>query len=434
MFERRGPGVEGRKLTLNDRSLRALALAVAMSIAACGQRPDVLTFSGSVLGGEGEIVRRQIARYAARHPELPIEVRPTPDAADQRHQLYVEWLNAWAADPDVLQLDVVWTPEFAAAGWILPLDPKPADEGDFFDAAIDADTWRGRLYAVPWFVDAGMLYWRTDLMPSAPETFEDLTRAARAAVARGAVSTGFVWQGARYEGLVTVFLEYLTGFGGRILQEDGSVSVDGPAAVRALTAMRDAISRDRIVPPAALTWQEEQTRFAFQNGRAAFMRNWPYAAALLARPPESAVAGRFAVAPMPHEQGRSAATLGGAQLAINARSRQPAAARALIDYLTAPGQMLERAQAAGQFPARRSVYRDPRLRAALPIPPERALAIVEHAVPRPVTPVYTQLSGILQVHLHRALSDQEDPSAALSQAAAEMRHLLATAGLTKGAA
>jgi multiple sugar transport system substrate-binding protein len=417
-------------ITAVRRATAGLAGAL-LALAACSQRPDVLTFSGSVLGAEGTIVRRQIDRFVRQHPGLTIDIRATPDAADQRHQLYVQWLNAWAADPDVLQLDVVWTPEFAAAGWILPIDAAIDDADDFFPAALSADRWRGRLYAVPWFVDAGMLYWRTDLMDAPPVTFDDLTTIARGAIADGRVASGFVWQGARYEGLVTVFLEHLIGFGGRILDDEGRVVVDSPAGIQALTFMRDAIHRTHIVPEAVLTWQEEQTRFAFQNGRAAFMRNWPYAAALLGDPAQSAQAGRFAVAPMPHAAGgRSAAALGGAQLAINARTRQPDAARALVRYLTAPEQMIERAQVAGQFPARRRVYDDPRLKDALPIPAATARDIVEHAVARPVTPVYTQLSGILQIHLHRALTQQETPAAALHAAAAAMRRLLDDAGLT----
>jgi multiple sugar transport system substrate-binding protein len=133
---------------------------------------------------------------------------------------------------------------------------------------------------------------------------------------------------------------------------------------------------------------------------------------------------------MPHGAGDPAATLGGAQLAINARSRQPDLAWALIAYLTAPEQMLERAEVAGQFPARVSVYDDARLAAALPIPPLDARRIVQQAVPRPVTPVYTQLSGILQVHLHRALTGQTAPAAALAAAAREMRAVLDYAGLS----
>jgi multiple sugar transport system substrate-binding protein len=410
------------------------ACAALLVLAGCAARPDVLTISGSVLGAEGAILQRQVERFAAAHG-IDIEVRQTPDAADQRHQLYVQWLNAWSPDPDILQLDTVWTPEFAAAGWILPLDtfgPTAFDSEDFFPATRRANTWQGRVFAVPWFVDTGMLYWRTDLMSSAPETFEALTRAASAALAGGRVTAGFVWQGARYEGLVTVFLEHLTGFGGAILDEQGQVVIDSDAAERALTFMRDSIASTGIVPESVLTWQEEQTRFSFQMGRAAFMRNWPYAAALMHTSPDSAVKGRFAVALMPREAGRPAAALGGAQLAINSRSRQREQAWALVQYLTAPEQMIERARAVGQFPARRSVYADPRLNDAFPLRPDEVRALVESAVARPATPVYSQLSGILQIQLHRALSGQAPARAALRAAAEEMRRVLASAGLTNG--
>ena len=422
--------MEIRHTSTYDTAVRLIPILLALAISpACGRRPDVLTFSGSVLGAEGEIVRRQIDRFRAQRPDVAIEIRVTPDAADQRHQLYVQWLNAWSEEPDVLQLDVIWTPEFAAAGWILPLDRFTADTSDFFPAPLAANHWDGQLFAVPWFVDVGMLYWRTDLMPSAPATFADLAPVARAAMGRGRLPYGLVWQGARYEGLVTVFVEHLAGMGGRILDDDGRVVVDSQAAIDALTLMRDAIHTAGIVPAAVLSWQEEQTRFAFQNGRSAMMRNWPYAAALLDDANASAVAGRFAVAPMPGGAGEPGAALGGAQLAINARSRQPDLAWALIAFLTAPEQMLERAEIAGQFPSRESLYDNPRLNAALAIPAADARRIVRQAVARPVTPVYTQLSGILQVHLHRALTRQTTPESALQAAAREMRDVIEYAGL-----
>src|SRR5688500_15574526 len=171
----------------------------------CGT-PDgrtVVQYTGSVVGAEGEVVARQVARFEALHPEIDVELVPTPDAADQRHQLFVQWLGAASPTPDVLQLDIVWTPELASAGWLLPL--RGVDEAAFLPAAIDADRWAGSLYAVPLFVDAGMLYWRTDLVPHAPTTLAELDAMAKSAGARH----GLVWQGARYEGLVCVFLEYL---------------------------------------------------------------------------------------------------------------------------------------------------------------------------------------------------------------------------------
>jgi multiple sugar transport system substrate-binding protein len=392
----------------------------------------VLTISGSAVGREGDVLRRQLERFRQRNPGVAVELRATPDAADLRHQLYVQWLNARVSDPDVLQLDVVWTPEFAAAGWISPLDEYRPVVGDFFSSAVEAHRWNRSLYALPWFIDVGMLYWRTDLMPHPPRTLDELRRIALDAKARGAAQFGLVLQAARYEGLVTVFLEHLGAFGGRILDDRGQVNVDSDEAVQALTWMRDAIYVDDLVPAAALAWQEEQTRFAFQNGQAVFMRNWPYAFSLLSDPAQSPVAGRFAVAAFPGQSADTAtAALGGSALAINAHSEQPVHAYRLIEFLLQPEQMLERAEIAGQYPPRFAMYDSAELAHAIRVDPHAARAIIERAVPRPVTPVYSELSAILQVSLHRALTRQQEPRAALESAASAMRSLLARVRLTR---
>lgn len=408
---------------------RAWLAGALIALGGCtGTPPDTLTFSGSAVGREAEVVRTQLARFTAE-TGVEVQLRATPDSADQRHQLYVQWLNARAADPDVLQLDVVWTPEFAAAGWLLPLDRFSPATTDFFPASIEANRWNGALFGLPWFIDVGMLYWRTDLLERAPATYEELRALATSAQATSHVRHGLVFQAARYEGLLTVYLEVLGGFGGSILDDDGRVAVDSEAGVAALTWMRDAIHAWGIVPDAALTWHEEETRFAFQTGASAMMRNWPYAFALL-ESADSPVAGRVGIAPMPAAPGGTpTAALGGSQLAVNARSAQPEAAWALVEYLTAPAQMLERARVAGQFPSRPALYDDPRLQGTLGIDVSAARDVVAAARPRPVTPVYTQLSEILQIRLHQALTRQREPRGALDEAAREMRALLGRAGL-----
>ena len=160
-----------------------LACAAAAPLApACGPRAasPVVTFAASAVGREAAVLGAQFARFRTRRPDVTVEIRATPDAADTRHQLYVQWLNAHAADPDVLQIDVIWTPEFAAAEWILPLDRFQPAADDFLPAAIAANRWEGRLFALPWFVDVGMLYWRTDLASSPPRDFTELrAQAAR---------------------------------------------------------------------------------------------------------------------------------------------------------------------------------------------------------------------------------------------------------------
>ena len=250
----------------------------------------------------------------------------------------MQWLNARAPDPDVLQLDVVWTAEFAAAGWISSLDRFQPDTGRLLSSAPRRRPLARALYALPWFIDVGMLYWRTDLMAARAAHFDELTAAVQSPGPSRPLR--LVWQGARYEGLVTVFVEYLGAFGGGILDVDGRVVVDSGAG---RPCVDDHARRDRrsgIVPTAVLSWQEEETRFAFQNGEAALMRNWPYA---------YRAAGDAASRGWPgslwrrSRAGRRGAALGGSKLAINANSKQPDEAYALVEYLMRPEQMIERA-------------------------------------------------------------------------------------------
>lgn len=420
---------------LRATSIALLTLLAAASCARGDAARDAegrvrLVFSGSSLGAEGELLGRQLARFEEENPGIAVELRRTPDDASQRHQLFVQWLNARMGEPDVLQLDVVWTAEFAAAGWIRALDGEAANLSGFARAAADASRWRGRVHARPWFVDVGLLYRRTDLVPDEPATLAELSAEAHRAGRAGGPRYGLVLQAARYEGLMTGFLELLAAHGGRILDDSGAVVINDPAAVAALTSFRE-LMRAGVIPREALTWHEEETRFAFQNGEAVFMRNWPYAAALLADTATSRVAGRFAVGPMPATvAGRPASTLGGALLAVNAHSAHAVEAQQLLVFLTAPQQMRERAAALGQWPARETLFGDAAVRDALGVDSDAARRSIANAVARPVTPVYTQLSEIVQIAVHRTLAGQAEPRPALERAAREIRELLEGSGLT----
>jgi multiple sugar transport system substrate-binding protein len=413
--------------------VRARVAIACVALVACGGRADesdrtVITISSSVVGTDGPLLKRQIDRFMRAHPNIDVRFHRVSDDATQRHQLFVQWLNARAGDPDVLELDVIWTSEFAAAGWLLPIKDPSIDTTAFFQGTMEACRWGGALYAVPWYADVGLLYRRTDLIPREPQSMDELTVFAQRAMR--SVPFGLAWMGARYEGLVTVFVEYLGAFGGRIMDDSMRVTVESPAAVQALTFMRDQITPLKIAPRDVLTWHEEETRFAFQNGRAAFMRNWPYAYSAMADSNQSRVAGKYAVSPMPAAPGgRPTAALGGAQLGINRWTEHPAAALALVAFITAPEQQLERAVAIGEFPTLRAVYDEPALRAALAIPADDARRAVESATPRPVTPLYTQLSELLQIELHRALAGQVTPEVALRAAARRMNGVIEKTGL-----
>src|SRR5471032_1096173 len=139
------------------RSTAHAFLCAAWLLTGCGRASNpnetVLTFSGSALGAEGTLVAKQLQRFMQLNPGIRVELQRTPDDASQRHQLYVQWLNARVGNPSILQLVVVWTPEFAAARWVLPLDKYGPPRAEFFPATVTANTWAGKLYALPWFAD-----------------------------------------------------------------------------------------------------------------------------------------------------------------------------------------------------------------------------------------------------------------------------------------
>ncbi len=425
-----------------------IAISLALVFGCRAAQPDDtirLTVAASSVGTEGAVLRKQLERFEALHPNVRVELLRTPDDASQRHQLFVQWLNAETPHPDVLQLDVIWVPEFAAAGWLRPLDDFAVLEealSDVWPNVAEAVSWRGRTFAVPWFIDVGMIYYRRDLIDAPPTTLQELARLARENSRPGGATRsapalppyGLVLQGARYEGLVTVFVELLGAYGGTIVDDQGRIQVDSPEAARALAFLQKSLGPQGFVPRAALGFHEEEARLAFQEGKALFMRNWPYAYAL-SNGADSKVRGRFGVFPVPPAtpSGAATAALGGADLALNRHSEHPELAAELLAFLTAPTQTLERAAATGAWPANRSVYDRPELAQALEFPAEDARRLVESATARPVTPLYAELSGILQRHLHRALAQGEEPAIALETAAREMRRRQTEVGLTKEA-
>ena len=264
----------------------------------------------------------------------------------------------------------------------MPLDRFRPDIDGFLASSVEAHRWNGGLYALPWFVDVGMLYRRTDLVPDPPGDLDALAKLARRGMSRGP-AYGFVWQGARYEGLVTVFLEHLGAFGGAIIDEQGRVVVDSDAAVSALTFMRDAIGseRDCAGGRADLAGGADALRVSERPSRVHAQL------ALRLRPGERprAVGGRRPRRRRrlcPAAGGAPTAALGGSALAINAFSEQPEEAYRLIEFLLRPEQMLERARDGRPVSAAGRLYKTPQLAAALELPLQDVAAILDHAVPQ----------------------------------------------------
>lgn len=342
---------------------------------------------------------------------IRVVAQSIPNDADVAHQFFLTALEGGDSGFDVLVADVVWVREFARAGWIPDISEWFRPEAlrrDFLEGPASVAIAGGRTFAVPWFVDVGLLYRRTDLVPDAPRTWDALEAAAAGA-------GGFVWQGRQYEGLTCVACEVIHGHGGEMLR-DGRVLLDTPPARAALGTMNGWL-QSGVSPRSVVSMAEEEARRVFQDGRAALMRNWPYAWGLL-EAADSPVRGRVAVSPIPTLSGEPGhGTLGGWHLAVNANVSpdRRAAAASLIAHLTSPEANEVLAVHYGRNPARRSVYRSARLLEEAPFI-AGLLEAVERAKPRPATPYYGLLADTLQAELSAAVTGLRTPAEALGRA------------------
>jgi multiple sugar transport system substrate-binding protein len=329
-----------------------------------------------------------------------------------------------------MMLDVIWVPEFARAGWLLDLTPwlAPGELDPHFPAAAASARWDGRVWALPWNFNVGLLYYRADLLArhglAPPRTDADLERAVRLirAAERDPRLDGYLWQGKQYEGLTCNALEALWASGTDLLGPRGEVLPDGARAEDALARLRGWIDRG-ISPAWVSAADEELTRRAFGDGRAIFLRNWFYAMDLF-EAPGSAVRGKVGIAPVPqHIAGVPApGATGGSLLGVSRASRHPEAAVALARFLA--GDVAQRVLAGGSvLPTRMALYADPELVARRPHMSafrDRALA----ARPRPVTPAYLLLSTGLQPEVSAVLVGVKSPARAVADARHQLEYAL----------
>jgi len=372
---------------------RRAFLGAAVALAACARKRDPndrrLHFLHQPLWGDTAPFAALLDEYRRAHPEVTLVTRTVPSASDVLHQYLLTTLEG-GGDADVIVVDMIWVPEFARAGWIAELR-YPRDEFLGADSA----------HAVPWWIDVGVLYTRTDRVDP-PRTFDELR-------ARGP----YLFQGRQYEGLVCNAYEAIWGFGG-----DNSLAIDTPAARDALGYLRGLV-RDGVSPRSVTSAAEEECRRAFEAGHATMMRNWPYAWAELEK---SSLRGKVAMTALPTRDGSPGhGCLGGWQLAMATHVpewKRPAAL-ALIEHLTSEHAQDVLARAFGRPPSRRALY------AKTELPVLKLLApLVEHARPRPVSPWYPRVSDALQGELSAIVSGLRSPSEGLSRAQRLVDHLM----------
>ncbi|RLL88316.1 ABC transporter substrate-binding protein [Mesotoga sp. H07pep.5.4] len=408
-----------------------LTLMVAL-FALVAVSETVITVAAGAVGQELELTKKAAEMYMEIHPDVTVKVLDTPDMVQDRLGLYLQFLEAKSPEIDVYQVDVIWPGDLAQH--FVDLYEYNADKvvSMHFPAIIENNTVDGKLVAIPWFTDAGLLYYRTDLLEkyglNPPATWDELEEAARI-IQEGERKTnpdfwGFVWQGNAYEGLTCDALEWLaSNDAGTIISSDKKITIANSNAVEILEKVAGWVGT--ISPSGVLTFAEEDARAVWQAGNAAFMRNWPYAYSL-SKGEDSAVAGKFDVSPLPAgKSGNGAATLGGWQLSVSKYSKNPEVAADFALFMAGYEVQKMRAVEGSFNPTIQALYADYEVLKANPFFGSLYDVFV-NAVARPSTataPRYNEVSTLFFKAVHSILSGTADARNALEELALDLEDM-----------
>ncbi|WP_405428033.1 ABC transporter substrate-binding protein [Streptomyces erythrochromogenes] len=410
------------------RALLVVAVVLA-GYSGLGVRPDAGAAASDARGPLTLVTAGDLTDYLGpllddwneSRPDERVSLVELPDSADETRAQMISELRSGRDRFDVLNIDVAWTSEFAAAGWISPLERDRFPLDAFLRPVVDTATFDGRLYAVPYVTNAGLLYYRKDILDLAgeqpPRTWSELARQARTIAPQHGLD-GYAGQFLPYEGLTVNVTEAVHSAGGSILRDDGDrVTVDSDGARAGLRFLADGV-REGWISREALGYKEEESRKAFQDGRLLFLRNWPYVYAD-ASAAGSKVAGRFGAVPLPGADGPGTSVLGGSNLAVSSHARHPASAADLISYLTSE-RVQRRVLTEGSLPpVRAALYEDPELVRAYPYLPTLRESVLS-AVPRPKSPRYDQVSLAVQAVGQDVMALRQTPDEAVARLAREL--------------
>jgi multiple sugar transport system substrate-binding protein len=356
-----------------------------------------------------------VSLYHKAHPSVNVKLEELPTSADQQRTQLVQRESAKSPECDVLGMDVTWTAEFAAQGWLRDVTPAvKARESEFIPSTLKTAEINGKVWAVPFNTNAGFLYYNTTKVKQPPQTWQQAYQMAKQ-------DGGIGYQGSQYEGLTVDFLEMVFSNGGSVLSSDGKkATIDSPQAQQVLAFMQQGL-KDGAAPKANLTYQEEESRNAFQTGKVALLRNWPYVYALAKQ-----AHVKFNIEPLPKfGNGQPASVLGGYNLGISSYSKNPGAALSFINYATSPGPQAKFFIKSSLPAVLTQTYNDPTVKKSVPFASE-LLKAVQQGQPRPVSPVYTQISEAIYKNVYSALSNGTPPATALKNAQNQINSALKT--------
>lgn len=398
MTPRLSPLLSGLALALGATTAQAATLTIS-----CGSNAADVEFCGKFAEEWGKKNGHTVKMYTP------------PASTTDNLALLRQQFAAKSADVDVIMIDVIWPGVIKDHLVDLKKYSKGA-EANHFPAIVANNTVDGKLLGMPWFTDAGLLFYRKDLLEKygvkPPQTWDELAAGAKKIMdgerAAGSVDfQGFVFQAKAYEGLTCDALEWVHSYGGgEIVDKAGNITINNPQAAKALDAAASWIGT--IAPNGVLNYGEEDARGVWQNGKAAFMRNWPYAWSL-GQAADSPIKGKIGVAALPAGTGpgaKKAATLGGWQLAVNKYSKNVDAAADLAMYMTSAEIQKKRAVGGSYNPTIPALYKDPDILKANPFMGE-LLDVFTNAVARPATATglkYPEVSQVFWDATHEVLS------------------------------
>lgn len=381
--------------------------------------------------------------------DIQVRWREMPATSDAYFRELVSTFESGEADIDVFGGDVVWTAELAQNGWIADLSDRfhaSFSADDFLAPALDAVTYRGHTWGVPWYTDAGLLFYRRDLLlrndyTAPPRTWDELQEMVHRIQQQEEVRYGFVFQGAEYEGGVANACEYIWNAGGHIMTQDwqmipaddtptpppSAIRIESPEAARGFDTARRLVA-DGIAPGAVTRFQEQESWEAFLQGDAVFMRNWPFVYGLVRDPNLSRLTPeQVSVAPLPTDDASRTpySCLGGWNLMIYADTspEQREAAWTFIDFATSAAQQKNRALGGSFLPTRRALYDDPEIIGAMPVI-DLGRTALENARPRPASPYYSQMSPHIARAFTRTLQGDYEGTEAVRHLQRELQALL----------
>lgn len=373
-----------------------------------------------------------VEAFNLEHSDLHIEVARGPLDTEAMSDLAIGSLLLGSTPYDLLLMDVSWTARYVAAGWLMPLEDLLGSNA--LDAMVPGarlgNGFGGHLWRMPLTGDTGLLYWRTDLMERPPQTTEELERIARRLQRDGKVRWGYVWQGRQYEGLSCVMLEAIHAFGGRWWQPGegragGRTELDGTGAKRAASWL-ESLVRTGVSPAAVADFAENEALQLFAAGDAAFLRNWPYAWREIEKG-GGPVVGKVGVSPVVSAPGqRSGGTLGTWGLSLLKGSAHPREAAEVIRWFTGPETQKALVLDQGYAPTWAALYEDPELKRRHPLLEVQRQALEQGPLVRPLTPLYAQLSDLLQRQVNGMLTSPRPATTAMETAQNQSEVLLAS--------